>query len=352
MGRWLDALEDYNKSIELYPDFAKAYLNRSYVENMLGRTRESRADYQIAQQKVRDYRARSNETSFADTTRKYSSLLALDADFAKKDFDNELLQHRDIDIRLRPLYKFSLAAERENRNVALSRRYENALVDRFIEAAPTPITLGNTPSTGTDNYLFTANAEEYFVKGLQELQRKQFNSALSWFDKAVGAAEDDASRDRYARYYKAFYLMNRGVLKAEMIDFIASLEGNVQTLSMDTDGTTRARVSDRVARTYDYSEAIADIREALSILPDVPYLYFDLGNLECLSSNFVEALENYDMAIRLYPNMGDAYYNRGLVLIYLKDKEKGCIDLSRAGELGVADSYSVISKYCTEDELN
>ena len=352
MGRWQDALEDYNKSIELYPDFAKAYLNRSYVENMLGRMRESRADYQTAQQKVRDYRSRSGEASFADTTRQYSSLLALDADFAKKDFDNELLQHRDIDIRLRPLYKFSLTEEKENRNVALSRQYENALIDRFIDAAPTPITLGNSESSGTDRFLFTANAEEYFVKGLQELQRKQYNSALSWFDRAVGAAEDDVSRDRYARYYKAFYLMNRGVLKAEMIDFIASLEGSVQTLSMDTEGSTRARVSDRVARTYDYSEAIADIREALSILPDIPYLYFDLGNLECLSSNFVEALDNYDMAIRLYPNMGDAYYNRGLVLIYLKDKEKGCIDLSRAGELGVADSYSVISKYCTEDENN
>ncbi len=349
MGRWQDALEDYNKSIELYPDFAKAYLNRSYVENMLGRTRESRADYQTAQQKVRDYRARSGETSFADTTRQYSSLLALDADFAKKDFDDELLQHRDIDIRLRPLYRFSLAQERENRSVALSRQYENVLIDRFIDAAPTPITLGNTESTGTDKYLFTANAEEYFVKGLQELQRKQFNSALSWFDRAVGAAEDDGERDRYARYYKAFYLMNRGVLKAEMIDFIASLEGNVQTLSMDTDGAARARVSDRVARTYDYSEAIADIQEALSILPDIPYLYFDLGNLQCLSSRFVEALDNYDMAIKLYPNMGDAYYNRGLVLIYLKDKEKGCIDLSRAGELGVADSYSVISKYCSDE---
>ena len=352
MGRWQDALEDYNQAIALYPDFAKAYLNRSYVENMLGRTRESKADYQTAQQKVRDYQARSGEASFADTTRRYNALLALDADFAKKDFDDELLQHRDIDIRLRPLYKFSLAAERENRSVALSRQYENVLIDRFIDAAPTPITLGNTESKGTDQYLFTANAEEYFVKGLQELQRKQFNSALSWFDRAVGAAEDDVSRDRYARYYKAFYLMNRGVLKAEMIDFIASLEGSVQTLSMDTEGSTRARVSDRVARTYDYSDAIADIKEALSILPDIPYLYFDLGNLECLSSRFVEALENYDMAIKLYPNMGDAYYNRGLVLIYLKDKEKGCIDLSRAGELGVADSYSVIAKYCSEDENN
>jgi hypothetical protein len=48
--------------------------------------------------------------------------------------------------------------------------------------------------------------------------------------------------------------------------------------------------------------------------------------------------------------MGDAYYNRGLVLIYLKDKEKGCIDLSRSGELGVADAYGVISKYCEEKE--
>ena len=30
-------------------------------------------------------------------------------------------------------------------------------------------------------------------------------------------------------------------------------------------------------------------------------------------------------------------------------QEKGCIDLSTAGELGVADAYSVISKYCEEE---
>ena len=46
--------------------------------------------------------------------------------------------------------------------------------------------------------------------------------------------------------------------------------------------------------------------------------------------------------------MGDAYFNRGLVLIYLKDKEKGCIDLSRAGELGVHDAYSAIKRFCED----
>ncbi len=352
MGRYMDALEDYNKSIELYPDFAKAYLNRSYVENLLGRTRESKADYQIAQQKVREYRENSSKESFADTTRKYSSLLAFDAEFAQKDFDNELLQHRDIDIQLRPLYRFGLSEERENRSVALSKNYENALIDRFLEACPYPMTISNTQTYGTKDHIFTTRAEEYFAKGLQELQNKQFNSALSWFDRAIQNAEDEKAKDKYSRYYKAFYLMNRGVLKAEMIDFIASLEGNVQTLSMDTEGAARTRLSDKVARNYDYSEAIRDIEAALEILPDIPYLYFNLGNLHCLSSQMVEALEDYDMAIKLYPYMGDAYFNRGLVLIYLRDNEKGCIDLSRAGELGVADAYSVISKYCEDEEIN
>ena len=82
----------------------------------------------------------------------------------------------------------------------------------------------------------------------------------------------------------------------------------------------------------------------------MPYIYLNLGNLHCLSSQLVSSIEDYDKAIKLYPAMGDAYYNRGLVLIYLKDKEKGCIDLSRAGELGVGDAYSVIDKYCKRDE--
>ena len=67
-----------------------------------------------------------------------------------------------------------------------------------------------------------------------------------------------------------------------------------------------------------------------------------------MSSRLVESIDSYSKAISLYKYMGDAYYNRGLVLIYLKDKEKGCIDLSHAGELGVAEAYSVISRYCED----
>lgn len=355
MERWVDALEDYDKAIELYPDFAKAYMNRSYVESMLGMKEASRKDYDIARKKVNDYRATNadNAGSFADTTKKYSSLLALDAEFAKKDFDNEMLQHRDVDIRLKPLYRFVLSDNRDNVQYALKMRYENVLVDKFVNQLPVPVVITSADTVQVSNpgktmeriYSLPAGPESEFLKALCDISGKQFNSAMIHYANAMSVD----SSDKYGDFYKAFYYMNRGVLRADMIDFISSIESNVQTLSMDDKGTTRARVKDQVSKTYDYSEAVEDILTAAQIVSDVPYIYFNLANLLCLSSSFVEAIDNYSKAINLYPYMGDAYFNRGLVLIYLKDKEKGCIDLSHAGELGVDDSYSVIKKYCEEE---
>lgn len=90
--------------------------------------------------------------------------------------------------------------------------------------------------------------------------------------------------------------------------------------------------------------------KAAEVAPDFPYTYYNLGNLFCLSEDMLTAISQYTKALDLYPYIPEAYYNRGLVLIFLKDKEKGCLDMSKAGELGIADAYSVIKKYCTEQQ--
>ena len=355
MERWQDALEDYDKTIELYPDFAKAYMNRSYVKNMLGMKKSSKEDYETAQQKVREYRKGNAEgASFADTTKKYSSLLALDAEFAKKDFDDELLQHRDIDIRLRPLYRFVLTPEKEEQvNYALEHRYENPLLDRFMVSLPVGVAISSA-NAAYDNAQMNAISESifrddgkayHFLKAMYETLEKKYSTALAHYDLAVKEVDED----ELSSLYKAFYHMNRGVLRADMIEFISSIESNVQVLTMDDKKTARARVKDQVAREYDYSEAIEDMKIAIDAVGDIPYLWFNLGNLYCLSSDYVNSIDSYSRAIEAYPYLGDAYFNRGLVLIYLKDKEKACIDLSRSGELGVQDAYGVIKKYCEEN---
>lgn len=353
MERYEDALRDYDKAIELYPDFAKAYMNRSYVKNLMGQFASSKEDYRTAQRKIQEYRAKNIQEagSFADTTRKYSSLLALDADFAKKDFNDELLQHRDVDVNLRPLYK--VRPRRGNDGiVALQKRYENVSAARFLASFNHPLEISNTPEDGPAD-AFAAkpssldDARSAFVSALYDCAGKQFNTALAEYDMSVSMTEDSA--DKVAL---AFFLMNRGVLKAEMIDFIASIGNNVQVLSMDDSGNTRARVKDRVNQSYDYSDALADMRRAAELAPDVAYILYNLGNLYCLSSDHISSIQAYTKAIQAYPHMGDAYFNRALVQIYLKEKEKGCNDLSVAGELGVKDAYGVIKKYCEQDEVH
>lgn len=351
MGRYRDALEDYDKAIELYPDFAKAYMNRSYVKNLLGHTRSSREDYNTAQRKISEYRAKnvSEAGSFADTTRKYNSLISLDADFAKKDFNDEILQYRDVDVQLRPLYKFVLADAKAG-NVALQRRYEHAVTDRFIANSQVPVEITNTPSGNSHDAADNSVVQERnaFLAALYNYEGKQFNAALTNYDLAISGAQATGGE----AVEQAFYYMNRGVLRAEMIDFIASIENNVQILSMDESGNTRARVKDRVNQSYDYTEAIEDMKKAAGILPGMAYILYNLGNLYCLSSDHISSIRAYTEAIKAYPYMGDAYYNRALVQIYLKDKEKGCNDLSVAGQLGVKDAYAVIKKYCEQDEIH
>ncbi len=359
MGQYKNALEDYDKAIELYPDFAKAYMNRSYVKNLLGDFKSSKKDYDTAQKKVKEYRDKnvSEAGSFADTTKKYSALLSLDAEFAKKGFDNELLQHRDIDIRLRPMYKFVFTGAKDDTNYALSSDFENPLLARFKIQMPVGVDVRNSEADVPDEYMAALEsaaagtpgamtAEQYFLRALNDYGLKLFNSSLDYYGKAIEEASQKAD---LTRMHEAFYRINRGALRAEMIEFISSIQSNVQVLSMDDSGNTRARVKDQITRQYDYTDAIDDMKAASEVMKDIPYVYYNLGNLYCLSSEHINSIENYTKAIELYPMMGDAYFNRGLVLIYLKDKEKGCIDLSRAGELGVKDAYGVIKKYCEEN---
>ncbi len=349
MERWDDALADYNKAIELYPDFAKAYMNRAYVELQLGMNRASKEDYRIARKKVAEYeKATASGADFSDTTKKYSSLLALDADFARNGgFEDEMLRHRDVDINLKPLYRFVIAGASGGGANILQHRYENKLLDTFMASLEVPVEVSSgAASIPAGEDLLQKPVKGSFEKGLQDMGSRQYSKALGHFTDAADAEPVGP----YDAYYKAFYLMNRAALRAEMIEFIASFESNVQTLTMDDKGNTRARVREQVTREYDYSEALQDMEAAAAVLPSVPYIQFNLGNLYCLSSRFVQAIESYDRAIKLYPWMGDAYFNRGLVLIYLKDREKGCIDLSRAGELGVEGAYGVISRYCDKEE--
>jgi tetratricopeptide (TPR) repeat protein len=69
---------------------------------------------------------------------------------------------------------------------------------------------------------------------------------------------------------------------------------------------------------------------------------FDKANLE----DDRGAIDDYSKAIELNPNDTMAYYNRGISKLILGQKDEGCVDLSKAGELGYYEAYDMIKKFC------
>ncbi len=352
IGDLRGAIADYTRAIELYPDFANAYLRRADLKAQLRDTRGAETDRRTAKTKIEAYRNQLADRSFsefADTSRQMNQMLSFDADFGDNPLQAMTSDARR-DARLLPLFRVTIVPQD---TVALytQRNYYNERQVRLLGslAGPAGYTFAlGTPASGsvpTDSIAAwdTANDkpetwEAYFRKGLTQSALTQYTSAMSYYTRSLHEKGDNP-----------YTYLNRAVTQAEMIEFISSLAGKsaLQTIAIGENNDPAARLLQGESRpTYDYSEAIRDLRRAADLMPELPYVYYNLANLYCLSGDLPGAIDLYTQAIERWPEFAEAYYNRGLVQIFLRDVQKGCMDISKAGELGLQDAYRTLRVYC------
>jgi tetratricopeptide (TPR) repeat protein len=96
-------------------------------------------------------------------------------------------------------------------------------------------------------------------------------------------------------------------------------------------------------------KAIQYYNQALQIFPELGFIYYNRGNLYNKMQDYMAAIDDYNKAISLQPDIAEAYYNKGLTLLLLKDNEAACPNLSKAGELGISSSYNLIKRYCIKN---
>jgi tetratricopeptide (TPR) repeat protein len=92
--------------------------------------------------------------------------------------------------------------------------------------------------------------------------------------------------------------------------------------------------------------AIEDYDRAIELNPDFIYARFNRAYVNSLTNNFQAAIQEYTYCLEKEEDFAQAYYNRGLLYIFMEDPAKGCVDLSKAGELGIQSAYQVIYKFC------
>lgn len=100
----------------------------------------------------------------------------------------------------------------------------------------------------------------------------------------------------------------------------------------------------------DYYGAIQDFTHALAKKDNevlIANLYFNRGRAYLRIKQFENAFADLNKAISHDEGLGQAYFYRSQYYFeHLNNKEKACLDLSKAGELGVDYAYDLIKQIC------
>jgi tetratricopeptide (TPR) repeat protein len=96
----------------------------------------------------------------------------------------------------------------------------------------------------------------------------------------------------------------------------------------------------------DYVSAIQDYNKTIESNPRNQDAYYVRAALKKALGDYRGAIQDYNILIELDPNIASNYFRRGMNKIKIGNKDGGCLDLSKAGELGYGDAYEVIKKLC------
>lgn len=172
--------------------------------------------------------------------------------------------------------------------------------------------------------------DSYLLRGSFYLQQGEYPKAIADFSAIL---EKDPQN--------LLALFNRAAAQMHMYDYIESIDNK----------TTRV-VGEikQESRKIDYSQVLKDYQQCLTIDPDFVFARYNMANVYAKSEEIDKAIAAYTEVIRQDKDIAEAYYNRGILYIYIGKKALANADLSKAGELGIADAYNIIKRYCGQEE--
>ena len=355
VGDYAGAVADLSLVIEAYPNFELAYSDRAAARRKLGDVAGAKADEAwlfnrrqeiyfngiASVQKEYSADADSVRRRSDENVRNYNKMI-VPADVNTKQYVTESrgkVQNRNIYVELEPL--FVLTCYRDD-NAALSQSH-NKLVEELNatrDGRPLLLTNKERALTGSEADYHFAHINDV-TKGITDanddaLARREraldyylvqdVESAMADADVAVLASPGDWS----ACFIRAF-------VRYRLLE--------IEKQNSTANAGDAAPVQSVPFANIDYRLVKDDLDRVLELQPSFPEAYFNRANVLVKLNDYKSAIVDYTTAISLNDRFAEAYYNRGLAKIYTGNTEGGVADLSKAGELGMYQAYSVIKRF-------
>lgn len=182
------------------------------------------------------------------------------------------------------------------------------------------------------------SAKDYAQKGRELYEKREYVEALLNINKAIELDPNFAA----AYYLRANIKDNFDDRHGAMKDYNTAVEKNPKFAdAFFARGNVKMKLQD-------YYGAIADFSSAIAVNENYIEAYFNRGKAKQFLQAYEDAINDCTKIIQINPKNFDAYYMRGILRIDFGDVKNGCLDLSKAGELGDLKAYEAIKEKCNQ----
>lgn len=367
IGNWEYALDAYNRAVQTDPGYADAWMKRAALNQMVGRIKESRADYQQAVS-LNPYSVYIYDQRAALGMLAGRPMRAFDGSTTDRSSLYQSDQHVDINI-LQGHYQTALEQLDSLSRAGLSPGYEHE------RTALVYLLMGDLVSANAhaDSALVLSpgRALAMDLKGLAAMYSGDCAGALRYFNRAV---ETDPSF--YLPYFnracahrclgnreEAIRDLTTAIQESREMGMAYFARGMLRKEDGDTEGALRdydrALASDSLftsalfnrAFTFkmmgDFNQALSDANKIIELQPETPEHWNLKGNIHVLFGDYSEAVAAYDRALALRPEYGEALFNRGLAYLMTYALVNGCADLNASRDAGYPRAGEYLRLFCS-----
>lgn len=396
-GDYRRAVADFDVVIGQYPNFIPGYYSRADAKRKLRDEAGADRDYWTAynmEQQIKKDRQAGNATASAsggtaggqaadptakeENTReksdksinKFNRLVVYDKEEERKSkYESEFrgrVQDRNVRVDLEPqfvltyyekidqvkkLVYYDKMIEAYNGRMVLTRKLRITNEEAALTEDQVAVHFASIDEYSSKIALHPADADAYFGRALDFTLVQDFTEAIKDYSKAIELRPD------FAMAY-----FNRAIVRYKQLDYnlsqVTEVEDGLSSMSMNlTVGKSSTVVKNNNTqpdpassqlkenkRAYEHEMITRDYDMVIKLNPGFVYAYFNRGNLRCAQRDFRAAILDYNEAILRDPEFAEAYFNRGLSRLSLGDANRGIADLSKAGELGIINAYSIIKR--------
>lgn len=175
----------------------------------------------------------------------------------------------------------------------------------------------------------TLEGDKYFKEG-------KFNTAIESYNDFLKLQP---------KHVKTIY--NRGRCYQELGQYEKALRDFTRVIEIDANSENALlSIGQEMYRKEDYESTIFYGDKVLQRDPNNAMAYYLKGRAKHKQGLIRDALHNYNSAINLSPDLGEAYLHRSALKLYLKQNRGACADLRKAVTLNVEGAEDALSKNC------